>query len=164
MGEIRPTFSIESKPRYLRGLERVSAQALDASPTAIPIPATPPVPTPRSANTREEKPQPVYAKPGHALVQALRMVWPIVCRRLEGIPNRNAMQLQDTVRRVNLWRQDARARGVVIGPRTYRLSDKPRGRRPDNWLGVLQVMSATQAWLTRQPSTRPSSTLEAIDL
>ena len=36
------------------------------------------------------------------------------------------------VRRVNLWRQDARARGVVIGPKTYRrLSDKPRGRRPD---------------------------------
>ena len=34
--------------------------------------------------------------------------------------------------RVNLWREDARARGVVIGSKTYRrLSDKPRGRRPD---------------------------------
>ena len=36
------------------------------------------------------------------------------------------------VRRVSLWRQAACARGVVIGPKTYRrLSDKPRGRRPD---------------------------------
>src|SRR5690606_28871656 len=32
----------------------------------------------------------------------------------------------------NRWRADARARGVVVGPKTYRrLSDKPRGRRPD---------------------------------
>jgi len=56
------------------------------------------------------------------------MVWPIVCRRLEGLPNINAMQLFDELciqfpgrftrkqyktllRRVNLWREDARARG-----------------------------------------------------
>jgi hypothetical protein len=95
VGEIRPTFSIDSKPRYLRGLEKVSAQALIPSPTATSQPTTPPVPTPTSANTREEKPQPIYAKPGHARVQALRMVWPIVCRRLEGLPNINAMQLFD---------------------------------------------------------------------
>ena len=67
VGEIRPTFSIEAKPRYLRGLERVSAQAPVPSPTAIRKPATPPVPTPTSANTRE-KPQPVYAEP-----------WPCPC-------------------------------------------------------------------------------------
>jgi transposase len=77
------------------------------------------------------------------------MVWPIVSRRLEGFPNINAMQLFDELciqfpgrftrkqyktllRRVNQWRQDARGRGVVTGPKSYRrLSDKPRGRRPD---------------------------------
>ena len=79
------------------------------------------------------------------------MVWPIVCRRLEGLPNINATHLfeelciqfpgrftpkqyKTLLRRVNLWRRDARARGVVIGPKTYRrLSDKPRGRRPDTF-------------------------------
>ena len=121
-GEIRPTFSIEAKPRYLRGLERISAQAPVSRPTALPQPASSPVPMPTSATTREEKPQPVYAKPGHARVQALRMVWPIVCRRLEGFPNINATQLFDELciqfpgrftrkqyktllRRVNQWRQ-----------------------------------------------------------
>ena len=148
VGEIRPTFSIEAKPRYLRGIERIAAQALLPSPPAIPQPATAPIPSSTSANTRE-KPQPVYAKRGHARVQALRMVWPIVCRRLEALPNINAMQLFDELciqfpgrftrkqyktllRRVTVWRQDARARGVLIGPKTYRrFSDKPRGRRPD---------------------------------
>ena len=119
-----------------------------ASPTSALKPAIPPAPAVTSAQTRE-KPKPVYAEPGQARVQALRMVWPIVCRRLEEFPNINAMQLfeelcvqfpgrftrkqyKTLVRRVSLWRQAARARGVVIGPKTYRrLSDKPRGRRPD---------------------------------
>ncbi|ESX09206.1 hypothetical protein X767_32935 [Mesorhizobium sp. LSJC264A00] len=97
----------------------------------------------------QEKPKPVYAEPGQARVQALRMVWPIVSRRLEEFPNINATQLfeelcvqfpgrftrkqyKTLVRRINLWRQAARARGVVVGPKTYRrLNDKPRGRRPD---------------------------------
>jgi hypothetical protein len=79
------------------------------------------------------------------------MVWPIASRRLEELPNINATQLfqelclrfpgrftrkqyKTLLRRVNLWRQDARARGVVIGSKTYRcLSDKPRGRRPDSF-------------------------------
>ena len=90
------------------------------------------------------------------------MVWPIVCRRLEGMPNINATQLFEELctqfpgrftrkqyntllRRVNLWRRDARARGVVIGPKTYRrLSDKPRGRRPtifkDHWAEMQQCL------------------------
>jgi integrase-like protein len=54
VGEIRPTFSIEAKPRYLRGLERVLAQAPVPSPTAIPKLAAPPVATPTSADTREK--------------------------------------------------------------------------------------------------------------
>ena len=157
-GEIRPTFSIEAKPRYLRGLERISTAAPVPSPTAIPQATTPSVPTPVSATTRTEKPQPVYAEPGHARVQALRMIWPIVSRRLEGFPNINAMQLFDELciqfpgrftrkqyktllRRVNQWRQDARARGVVIGAKTYRWhSDKPRGRRPDIFKGHWEEM------------------------
>ena len=74
---------------------------------------------------------------------------PFACRRLEEFPNINAMQLfeelcvqfpgrftrkqyKTLVRRVSLWRQAARARGVIVGPKTYRrFSDKPRGRRPD---------------------------------
>lgn len=95
------------------------------------------------------KPQPVYAERGNARVQSLRMVWPIVCRRLEGLPNISAIQLFEALciqfpgrftrrqyptllRRVNRWRKDARARGVIIGAKRYRRdADKPRGRRPD---------------------------------
>jgi len=157
-GEIRPTFSIEAKPRYLRSLQRVAAQEPAASPTTAHKPETRPVRDPKL----QEKPQPIYAKRGHARVQALRTVWPIVCRRLEGLPNINAMQLfeelcirfpgrftrrqyRTLLRRVNLWRKDASARGVVIRTKTYRrFSDKPRGRRPDifkdNWAEMAQSL------------------------
>jgi hypothetical protein len=41
-------------------------------------------------------------------------------------------QYRTLLRRINLWRKDARARGVVIGAKTYRrFNDKPRGRRRD---------------------------------
>jgi len=41
-------------------------------------------------------------------------------------------QYKALARRVSLWPQAARARGVVVGPKTYRrLSDRPRGRRPN---------------------------------
>ena len=147
-GEIRPTFSIEAKPRYLRSLQKVSAQPMTGSATPALKPVAPPTSAATSAKT-QEKPTPVYAEPGQARIQALRMVWPIVCRRLEEFPNINATQLFEElcvqfpgrftrkqygslVRRVRRWRQDARARGVITGPKTYRrLSDKPRGRRPD---------------------------------
>jgi transposase InsO family protein len=147
-GEIRPTFSIETKPRYLRSLQKVSTQIIVASPASASTPEAPPAPAVTSAKMHE-KPEPVYAEPGHARIQALRMAWPIVCRRLEEFPTINAMQLfeelciqfpgrftrkqyKTLVQRVSLWRQAARARGVVVGPKTYRrLSDKPRGRRPD---------------------------------
>jgi len=147
-GEIRPTFSVEAKPRYLRSLQKVAAQELP-SPVA-PQPVTPPAPMSASAKIPERS-HPIYAERGHARIQALRMVWPIVCRRLEGLPNINATHLfeelciqfpgrftpkqyKTLLWRVNLWRRDARARGVVIGPKTYRrLSDKPRGRRPDTF-------------------------------
>jgi hypothetical protein len=153
-GEIRPTFSIEAKPRYLRSLHKVSAQTPIASPTAALELAIPPTPAVQPAMT-PDKPKPVYAEPGQARIQALRMVWPIACRRLEEFPTISAMQLFEELciqfpgrltrkqyktlsRRVSLWRKAARARGVVIGPKTYRrLNDKPRGRRPsifkDHW-------------------------------
>ena len=147
-GEIRPTFSVEAKPRYLRSLQRASTQPTTGSAT----PALKPAAASTSGSTPvqvQEVPTPVYAEPGQARIQALRMVWPIVCRRLEDFPNINATQLfeelcvqfpgrftrkqyKTLVRRISRWRQDAHARGVITGPKTYRrLSDKPRGRRPD---------------------------------
>ena len=160
-GEIRPTFSIEAKPRYLRSLQKVTTRPLVASPTSAPKP--PILLTPVATPTKTpEKPEPVYAEPGRARIQALRMVWPIVCRRLEEFPIINATQLFEElcvqfpgrftrkqyntlVRRISLWRQEARARGVDIGPKTYRrLSDKPRGRRPnvfkDHWEEMAQCL------------------------
>jgi hypothetical protein len=143
-GEVRPTFSIEAKPRYLRGLQKVSTAG---------TPVTEPCPEHRTASVPvaplpciPARPLPVYADKGNAKLHAVRMAWPIVSRRLEGLPNISATQLFEEIsiqfpgrftraqyktllRRVNRWRKDARARGVVIGPKTYRLSDKPRGRR-----------------------------------
>jgi hypothetical protein len=129
-GEIRPTFSIEAKPRYLRSLQNVSAQTPAANSTSAPKPVAPPHPTSAPAK-RLAKPTLVYAERGHARTQAIRMVWPIACRRLEGMPNINACQLfeelcmqfpgrftraqyKTLLRRVNLWRQDAKARGIVF--------------------------------------------------
>jgi hypothetical protein len=82
---------------------------------------------------------------------AFTLIWPLVCRRLEERPNITASELFDELRvqypgrfhigqlaalaqRVQQWRKDARARGVVIGKRSYR-NTKPRGRRrPDPFL------------------------------
>jgi hypothetical protein len=91
LGEIRPTFSIEAKPKYLRGLAPAPASTRIAH-LVSPMPSQ----VARSESTRvREKPQPIYALPGQARVQALRMVWPIVARRLEDRPNINASQLFD---------------------------------------------------------------------
>lgn len=129
-GEIRPTFSIEAKPRYLRSLQKVSTQTLIASPSPALKPVIPPTPAATAAKM-QEKPKPVYAEPGQARVQALRMVWPIVCRRLEEFPNINATQLfeelcvqfpgrftrkqyKTLVSQVSLWRRAARARPDIF--------------------------------------------------
>ena len=170
-GEIRPTFSVEAKPRYLRGLQKISAQTRCTEFSGEAQPAAPPTAIAASAKM-PERPRLIYAEPGHAKIQALRMVWPIACRRLEGLPNINATQLfqelclqfpgrftrkqyKTLLRRTNLWRQDARARGVVIGPKTYRrLSDQPRGRRPDiflkntgtRWRNVSRSDQIRQRW------------------
>jgi len=131
-GEIRPTFSIEARPRYLRGLQTLA--------TPMSAPRSEPQHTPIHANTPAvalTRPSPIYAATGQAKLHAVRMVWPIVSRRLEDLPNLSATHLfeelsiqfpgrptagqyKSFLRRVNRWRRDARARGVVIGPKTYR--------------------------------------------
>ncbi len=166
-GEIRPTFSSEAKPRYLRGLQKISSPRPTANPVMTCNPVT--VDITAIAAKPQERPRAIYAERGRARVQALRMVWPIVYRRLEGLPNINAMQLFEELciqfpgrfsraqyrallRRINLWRRDARARGVIIGPKTYRrLSDKPRGRRP-------QVFSADWAEMAQCLEENPDQT------
>lgn len=149
-GEIRPTFSMDANPRYLRGLQKISP------PTVLEVPKVAAKPGLQTEGTATSEigaalPAPVYAEAGNARIQALRMVWPIACRRLEEFPNINAMQLFEElciqfpgrftrkqyktfVRHVARWREAARARGVDIGPKTYRRhNDKPRGRRPDTF-------------------------------
>ena len=115
----------------------------------------------------KRKPQLVYAAPGNARIQALRMAWPIVARRLEGMPNISAMQLFDELciqfpgrftrrqypallRRVNRWREDARNRGVSVVTKTYRVfNDKRSGRKrdifADHWKEMLECVGVKGA-------------------
>lgn len=170
-GEVRPTFSIDAGPRYLRSLQGVIQRDVVQAPNEIAAPAavtkpaalTPPcVP----AKKMPERPRLIYAEPGKPVYHALTMVWPLVCRRLEGFPNITSTQLFEELciqfpgrfhpkhvdrlaKRVKLWRQDARARGVVIGRLKYRrFSNKPRGRSPgpqrfvDHWPQMLQYLES----------------------
>jgi len=94
---------------------------------------------------------------------AFTLIWPLVCRRLEARPNINASELFDELRaqypgrfhcgqlnafihRVRLWRDDARARGVMIGKRTHRNTKSRARRRPDpfqaHWAEMLQRLDA----------------------
>lgn len=116
------------------------------------------------AEKMPQRPRVIYASPGSAKFHAITMVWPLVCRRLEGFPNINSSQLFEELcmqfpgrftrrqyktlaKRVKVWRRDARARGVVIDQLKYRnLSNKPRGRRSDpfgaHWAEMLQCLEA----------------------
>jgi hypothetical protein len=170
-GEVRPTFSIDAKPRYLRSLQSVvhrdvvQAPMKIAGPATVTRPASLPPPS-ISLQKISERPRLIYAEPGKPVYHALTMVWPLVCRRLEGFPNITSTQLFDELciqfpgrfhpkhvdrlaKRVKLWRQDARARGVVIGRLKYRhFSNKPRGRGPgpqrfvDHWPQMLQHLES----------------------
>jgi hypothetical protein len=112
----------------------------------------------------------VIAERGTRAFHALNMVWPLVCWRLERSPNITSTQLfeelcaqfpgrfhpwQDRrlMKRVKAWRQEARARGVVIGPRKHRYPAKrARGcsRAPQSctahWTEMVQ-------WLEEHPDT-----------
>src|SRR6201999_35435 len=107
---------IEEKPRYLRRLQIPPKPA--TSPTLALKPVTPPPPT------SAKMPTPIYGEPGQARIQALRVAWPIACRRLEEFPNINATQLFEELclqfpgqftprqysslnRRIKRWRQNA---------------------------------------------------------
>jgi hypothetical protein len=93
-GEVRPTFSIAAKPRYLRSLQ--SLPRADVAPARTPAhtmdlqsQAPPPVPVAKVS----ERPQLIHAGAGKGSFRALKAAWPIVCRRLEGCPNINSSQL-----------------------------------------------------------------------
>jgi hypothetical protein len=161
-GEVRPTFSIDAKPRYLRGLQAIEAPTVPQSPS-LGVPASKTEIAAAKIPARvQSKPQLVYAAPGNARIQALRMAWPIVARRLEGMPNISTMQLFDELciqfpgrftprqypallRRVNRWREDAQDRGVSVVTKTYRVfNDKWSGRKrdifADHWKEMLDCL------------------------
>ena len=166
-GEVRPTFSSDAKPRYLRSLQSVVQRDVVQAPEKIAAAAAVALPeTSMPVQKISERPRLIYAEPGKPVYHALTMVWPLVCRRLEGFPNIASTQLFEELclqfpgrfhpkhvdrlaKRVKLWRQDARARGVVIGRLKYRrFSNKPRGRGPgpqrfvDHWPQMLQYLES----------------------
>ena len=152
-GEVRPTFYGEAKPRYLRSLQGVVQPGVAQMPKNVVVLAAvtqPVAPTPPSipAEKIPDRPQPIYAERGTRTFHALTMIWPLVCRRLEGFPNINSTQLFEELctqfpgrfhpwhlkrltARVKVWRRDARARGVVIGRLRWALrSQSASGTRP----------------------------------
>jgi hypothetical protein len=166
-GEVRLTSSVATKPRYLRSLQAVVQPDVAQMPKSAamlatmtqPLAQTPPAISPKPVS---ERPQLIYAQPGKPVYHAFTMIWPLVCRRLEGFPNITSAQLFDELcvqfpgrfhpkhinrleKLVKQWRQDARSRGVVIArPRYRRFSSKPRGSgsRPQSctahWAEMLQ--------------------------
>lgn len=148
-GEVRPTFSLEAKPRYMRSLQDLVRRDVGQVPRKIAAsPGVTQLAAPTPLRTITERPRLIYAEPGKPVYHALTMVWPLVCRRLEEFPNITSTQLFEELciqfpgrfhpkhvnrlaKRVKQWRQDARARGVMIGRLKYRrFSNKPRGRGP----------------------------------
>jgi hypothetical protein len=108
-------------------------------------------------------------RPASPVYHAFTMIWPLVCRRLEGCPNISSAQLFDELcnqfpgrfhpkhlrrhleKRVKQWRQDARARGVVIPPRkNRRFSNKPRGPAPVPYICIAHLTEMHQ-WLEEHP-------------
>src|SRR6185312_15590215 len=144
---------LQTVPRADALPARMPARTTDLQPQAPP--PTPIVKTP-------ERPQLIYAGAGKGSFRALKAAWPIVCRRLEGCPNINSSQLFEELcaqfpgrfnsyqrktltKRVKKWRQDARARGMVIDHIKWRnLNHKPRGIRPDpfkaHWSEMLECL------------------------
>jgi hypothetical protein len=171
-GEVRPTFSVEAKPRYLRTLQAVVQPDVQRTLKKDMPPATATSflrPAAKAPKPVSERPKPIYATPGKPVYHAFTMIWPIVCRRLEGCPNISSAQLFDELcirfpgrfhprhlsrqleKRVKEWRQDARARGVVIPPRkNRRFSNKPRGRAMVPYSCVAHLTEMHQ-WLEEHP-------------
>ena len=170
-GEVRPTFSVDAKPHYLRSLQTVVQTDVQRTPRkdTPPSAATSSLGlTTKSPKPVSERPKLIYATPGKPVYHAFTMIWPLVCRRLEGCPNIGSAQLFDELctqfpgrfhpkhltrleKRVKQWRQDARARGVVIPPRkNRRFSNKPRGPAPVPYSCVAHLTEMHQ-WLEEHP-------------
>jgi hypothetical protein len=171
-GEVRPTFTVEAKPRYLRSLKAVVQPDVQRTLKKDMPPATATSflgPAAKAPKPVSERPKPIYATPGKPVYHAFTMIWPLVCRRLEGCPNIGSAQLFDELciqfpgrfhprhlsrqleKRVKEWRQDARARGVVIPPRkNRRFSNKPRGRAMVPYSCVAHLTEMHQ-WLEEHP-------------
>ena len=173
-GEVRPTHMPGPAARYRRAMNI-------SSPPTVMKTVAPPSPTQLLVEAKSTK-QPRYLGPpldpeverkcelrqkeyARRFIRhqhAFTLVWPLVCRRLEGCPNISARALFDELRamypgrwhrgqlrtftvRVVQWREDAKARGIEIGPIKYRQSPVPRGRRrPDpfqeHWTNILTLM------------------------
>ena len=177
-GEIRPTHRRESEPRYLRRIQSaIRRDKIIARPADPPHPPKA-EPTKRRLVIDKNKPEvpPLdpeierrcdlqrqeFARRHMQRQHAFTLIWPLVCRRLEGRPNMNASELFDELRarypgrwhrgqlacfrdHVRRWRADAQERGIAIGSLRYRQSSKPRTRRrPDpleaNWAEMLQCL------------------------
>jgi hypothetical protein len=161
-GEVRPTLSGDTKPRYLRGLQAIATRSATYAQerraiTAPSLGSSTQTPPAISAKPVTARPDLIYAPPGKP-----------VCRRLEGCPNITSAQLFDELcvkfpgrfhpkhvnrlaKRVKQWRQDARARGVVIPPTKYRrFSNKPRGPAPVPYSCTAHWPEMTQ-WLEEHP-------------
>jgi hypothetical protein len=178
-GEVRPTHSVEAKPRYLRRIQTLVHRDAVAPRQIAPPPQTKvvntevrPIVTPDRPSVPKLDPEveqqcelqrQELARLHIQRRHAFTLIWPLVCRRLESRPNINASELFDELRaqypgrfhcgqlnafihRVRLWRDDARARGVVIGKRTHRNTKSRARRRPDpfqaHWAEMLQRLDA----------------------
>jgi len=173
-GEVRPTHMSGSDLRYRRAVKVQPAPTETKS--AAPVPSLKPTveaapikkaaylgpPLDPEIERKCELRQKEYARRRIRRQHAFTLVWPLVCRRLEGCPNMNASELFDELRamypgrwhrgqraaftiRVRQWREDAKARGIQIGSLKYRQSPLPRGRRrPDpfqeHWTEILKIM------------------------
>jgi Integrase core domain len=174
-GEVRPTHRSEANStRYQRVVKVTPSMPRKRSPAPVLSAAIDPQELKRSAaelgwpshDPEIERKcalrQKEYARRHIQRQHAFTLVWPLVCRRLEGSPNISARGLFDELRamypgrwhrgqlaaftqRVSQWRRDAHARGIEIGPIKHRRSLIPRGRRrPDpfaeHWTEILALM------------------------
>jgi len=81
-GEVRPTFSVEAKPRYLRSLQAVVQPDGQRTLKKDTPPATATSslgPAAKSPKPVSERPKLIYATPGKPVYHAFTMIWPLVC-------------------------------------------------------------------------------------
>jgi Integrase core domain len=113
-GEVRPTHSVETRPRYLRRIQTVVHQDT-AAPPQIPPTSQPKVvkmesqpvvavdrPSAPRLDPEVEKQCELqrreFARLHIQRRHAFTLIWPLVCRRLEARPNINASELFDELR------------------------------------------------------------------